>query len=75
MTSKSSSSSNRHPPACSGRTVSEDRECTLCREKDRQMLTFITLHFGQLDKNWICKKHLLEAQRHCNNDGYLPKQI
>ena len=90
-----SNSSDRHSPACSssrvsgdtanGATANGDKECILCGEKDRQMLsynnagtqvrTFITQHFGQtiLDENWICKKHLLEAQRNCNNDGYVPK--
>ena len=70
---------------CSSNLTSREKQCRLCGGKDRQMSQyanagehvkkFIMKHLGHTiqEELWICKKHLLEAQRYCNVDGYVPK--
>ena len=64
---------------------SRGRECLLCGAKDTQMMqysnskievkTFLLQHFDGiiLADNWICRKHVLEAQRHYSVPGFTPK--
>ena len=81
MVSKSPGCSDPAYSCCSSR----GRECLLCGAKDTQMMqysntnikvkTFLMQHFNGIifGDSWICKKHVLEAQRHCSASGFLPK--
>ena len=65
--------------------LSRGRACLLCGAKDAQMIqysntkievkTFLLQHFDGIISadNWICRKHVLEAQRHYSVPGFTPK--
>jgi len=85
MTSQSPSSADSHLPEGSDDPGSTLMQCILCRRKDNkqmiryhsltsQVRDFITTHFGEtiLNEQRICKKHVLEIKRKCNDDGYVP---
>ena len=81
MASKSPGSSDPGYSSC----LSRDRECFLCNAKDTQMMqyssttsqvkTYLMQHYDGIitEYSWICKKHILEAQRHSSSSGYVPK--
>ena len=81
MASKSTGCSTPANSSC----LSRGRECLLCGAKDTQMMqysntkievkTFLLQHFDGiiLANDWICRKHVLEAQRHYSVPGFTPK--
>ena len=81
MASKSPGCSTPANSSC----LSRGRECLLCGAKDTQMMqysntkievkTFLLQHFDGiiLADDWICRKHVLEAQRHYSVPGFTPK--
>ena len=84
MTSKSPVPDDTSSP-CSNAAISGGKQCFHCEEKDRTMALyiniqaeikrFITQHCNKTlsGEEWVCKKHVMEAQRYCNNEGYVPK--
>ena len=76
-------------PGCSdpgySSCLSRGRECFLCGAKYTQMMqygstssevkSFLMQHYDGiiLEDSWICKKHILEAQRNSSASGYVPK--
>ena len=81
MASKSPGCSTSANSSC----LSRGRECLLCGAKDTQMMqysntkievkTLLLQYFNGiiLADNWICRKHVLEAQWHYNVPGFTPK--
>ena len=84
MTSKSPVPDDTSSP-CSSAAISGGKQCFLCEGKDRTMVLykniqaevkhFITQHCDKTlsGEEWVCKRHVMEAQRYCNNEGYVPK--
>ena len=85
MAYKSPSCNGRQSLAQPGTTTAVERRCILCGREDGQRLqygninsterAFITQHSDLpiVETSWVCKKHVLEAKRHCNDSEFLPK--